>query len=191
MCIKNCDTNKDGVCDYNCDSNGDGKCDYNCDLDKDNVCDKNCDTNNDRICDNNCGSPIDISKDETHILTFKDLTNLENINIYPGWSSSKSFEITNTSSIDLVYTIKFTNVVNTFTTANNLHYGLIRDGETLIDIDKAQVPYSDGDMLKSVVIKPGETHTYLFKLTFKETGTNQDLDKGKNFSTKIQIENVH
>ena len=151
----------------------------------------NCDTDGDGICDKFCGAPIDIGKDEEHTITFKDLTNMQNINIYPGWSSAKSFEITNSSTIDLVYTIKFTNVENTFTTKNNLNYGLIRDGEVLIDIDKAKAPYQDGDMLKSVVIKPGETHTYLFKLMFKDTNENQDTEKGKKFTTKIQIENVH
>ena len=116
---------------------------------------------------------------------------MQNINIYPGWSSAKSFEITNSSTVDLVYTIKFTNVENTFTTKNNLNYGLIRDGEVLIDIDKAKAPYQDGDMLKSVVIKPGETQTYIFKLMFKDTNENQNTEQGKKLTTKIQIENVH
>ena len=46
-------------------------------------------------------------------------------------------------------------------------------------------------MLKSVVLKTGETQTYVFKLMFKDTNENQDTEKGKKFTTKIQIENVH
>ena len=40
-------------------------------------------------------------------------------------------------------------------------------------------------------LREDETHTYLFKLMFKDTNENQDTEKGKKFTTKIQIENVH
>lgn len=124
---------------------------------------------------------MNIGKNDEYILTFKDITDLKNVNIYPGWSASKVFEITNTSAVTLTYNINFTSVKNEFSTTNNLYYGLIKDNKTLIDINTARAPYKDGVMLKSIIIKPGETHTYMFKLMFKDSDVNQDIDKGKIF----------
>ena len=39
------------------------------------------------------------------------------------------------------------------------------------------------------VLNPKETHTYEITLLFKETNQNQDIDRGKTFSGKLQIVN--
>ena len=44
-------------------------------------------------------------------------------------------------------------------------------------------------MLNNIVLKPGETHTYKLTLLFKDTGLNQDVDRGKVFSSRLQIVN--
>ena len=44
-------------------------------------------------------------------------------------------------------------------------------------------------MLGNVVLNPNETHNYELTLLFKETNLNQDIDRNKMFSTKLQIVN--
>ena len=46
-------------------------------------------------------------------------------------------------------------------------------------------------MLIKLFLWPFKLMGYMFKLMFKDSDVNQDIDKGKNFYTKIQIENVH
>ena len=192
-CDLNCDTNGDGKCDLNCDTNGDGKCDLNCDTDGDGKCDKECDTDGDNKCDVNCSS-ADIDDKGEYSITFLDKNSMNYTSIKPGWRASKTFTVTNDTNATLKYDIYWDELINEFTETNNLYFGLIRDSKTVIDISSSRVPYPNGNnrrvlMLSNVVLNPKETHTYEITLLFKETNQNQDVDRGKTFSGKLQIVN--
>ena len=192
-CDLNCDTNGDGKCDLNCDTNGDGKCDLNCDTDGDGKCDKECDTDGDGKCDVNCSS-ADIDDKGEYSITFLDKNSMNYTSIKPGWRASKTFTVTNDTNATLKYDIYWDELINEFTETNNLYFGLIRDSKTVIDISSSRVPYPNGNnrrvlMLSNVVLNPKETHTYEITLLFKETNQNQDVDRGKTFSGKLQIVN--
>ena len=162
----NCDTNGDGKCDTECDTDGDGKCDLNC-------------------------SSID--EPGEYIITFLDKENMNYSSVRPGWTASKTFTIKNESKATLKYDIYWDEIVNEFTKTNNLYFGLVRNGETVIDISSNRTPYPNNGnkvlMLNNIVLKPGETHTYKLTLLFKDTGLNQDVDRGKVFSSRLQIVN--
>ena len=44
-------------------------------------------------------------------------------------------------------------------------------------------------MLGNIKLRPNETHSYELTILFKETNLNQDIDRNKVFSTKLQIVN--
>ena len=189
-CDLNCDTNGDGKCDLNCDNNGDGKCDLNCDTNGDGKCDSECDTNGDGKCDLNCSS---IDEPGEYIITFLDKENMNYSSVRPGWTASKTFTIKNESKATLKYDIYWDEIINEFTKTNNLYFGLVRNGSTVIDISSNRTPYPNNGnkvlMLNNVILKPGETHSYELTLLFKDTGLNQDVDRGKIFSSRLQIVN--
>lgn len=186
----NKDVDGDGVADLNIDLDGDGKADINIDIDFDNVCEINCDTDSDGIVDTHLSESVDLKDYGIYVIEFADADGNSEFTIVPGWTGSKAFTVRNTSDETLAYKIDFTSVVNTITEENNLYYGLIKDGETMVDITTARAPYADGNLVNNVTILPGETHTYVITFEFRDTGVNQDVDKNKEFYTKLQIKNI-
>ena len=176
MCTKNCDTDGDGVCDYNCyDENGN--------------CTKECDTDGDGKCDIECDDEVVLGQ-----LTFVDTNKLNSNALVPGWTGSKTFIVMNNSTSVVKYKISWTNIINTFTSTNNLYYGLVRNGNTLADIETARVPRNvdqGKSLVDNVSIQPGEIHTYTITYEFRNTEFNQDVDKDKTFSTKLRVDTLN
>ncbi len=194
----NVDTNNDGWPEINIDFEGKKVCDLNCDLDYDLKPDKRIDTNWDGICDLYCEEEVvkepdvDVSKPEVKaILVFEDTSELEEEAIVPGWTHFKTFTVTNTGEEEVTYKIDFTEVKNTFTTDNNLYYGLTLNDEVVKDISLNRAPYNNESLITGVSIMPGETQTYKITFEFKETNQNQDIDKNKEFYTKLQVHNMN
>ena len=197
-CNLNCDTNNDGwpdtnldldndaECDINCDTNNDGKCELNCDTNGDGKCDLYCDTNGDGVCDEKCDDPsIDIIEGEEYVLTLTDSSTYNKNNIIPGWTGSKSFKLSNSTTSPQVVNMNWINVKNTFTTVNNLYYSVSRNNVTLIK--NARAPYKDSNIISNITIPAKTTYTFKFSFEFKNTNLNQDIDKGKSFDAKIKI----
>ena len=188
----NIDLNGDGIPDINIDTNGDGYCNINCDTNENGLPDTNLDMDADGQPDKKVTEDeIDVSKFITREIVFEDVNKDDMFSIMPGWVGSKSFKVTNTSEVDLIYSIYFTNTVNEITEENNLYYGLTKDGVTVISIENTRAPRTSESLLvKNIVIKPHEVHNYTITFEFKDTGLNQDIDKNKRFYTKLQVRNA-
>lgn len=184
------DTNLDiedkNYCQLNCDISGDLKADVNLDLDGDGLPDTN-------IIDTKPGSEditeIDTNKHYFNILTFKDLVT-DNKTLSPGFTASKEFVIVNSSLNDIVYTISFKDVKNNFV-GNDLKYWLIdMTNNKVVTNGRVVAPKKDSKIVENITLKSKEQHRYQLYFIFEETNKNQDIDQGKTFSGKVQIENA-
>ena len=106
-------------------------------------------------------------------------------NMIPGDSIEKHFSVTNTGTVDTVYDLYLNNVINTFNAREDLVYELI--SENGANINQTTCPYLNSKIASST-IGIGQTHNYILKITFKDTGVNQDDNKGKTFSAKVELE---
>ena len=107
------------------------------------------------------------------------------LNMIPGDYITKTFSVTNTGNVDALYNIYLNNVYNDFNPTSDLVYEIISDNG--INISERVCPTTYGVLSSNILIGVGETHNYTLKITFKETGINQDSNKGKLFSGKIEL----
>ena len=150
--------------------------------------------------------PILSSTGNNNLIVSKDLRLLfsdESISegeIYPGESYSKKFTVTNNGANTSYYEIKWQDYNNSFTN-DEIHIELKCVSYTnYFNGSKAVSGTCEGfsdkavtsDPLKEAVeITSGKTHEYEVILTFIETGTNQDYNKGKVFNSTLDVvENV-
>ena len=204
VCDLNCDTNNDGKADINIDIDGDGIPDINIDLDGNGSADVNIDTDGDGKADTNIVDyefivnpgdldEIKLETGKTYDLSFIDDDKLVSNTLAPGWKGTKEFTIKNDTDQKLVYNIIWTDIYNDFTWENRLYYGITRNGTEIVSLNSGRVPYpvNEGEaMLSNVEINPGEEHNYVLTFEFKDTNTNQDIDKGKMFYTKLQVTGI-
>jgi len=210
----NIDYDYDGKCDLNCDINGDLIPDYNIDLNGDSLPDINIDYNNDRIPDYNIDTNADDKPDSnihpdlniynqndnkvktiiSTVTTDKSgkyvyVVNSLDIaadNIEPGWSGNYMIVLKNETNQAVKYKITWSDVINEYTQINNLSYTIDRNAVSYkTDL---KVPYKNEVPFNNLIVKEGTTLRYLFKISFKETGVNQNIDSGKTFSGKLKIE---
>lgn len=119
-------------------------------------------------------------------------------NALPGATDTKTFTVAAAegSTIDQSYKINWN--ITTFDFANkaDLVYALTGtpDGKgTAVTKTETAMPTTTGvSEIGSGTLKPDETHSYSLKVTFKETGSNQNANQGKHFAGKIEVaaENV-
>ena len=57
----------------------------------------------------------------------------------------------------------------------------------MIETKTAAITSASTQTIGSGTIAPGETHTYKFKVTFKETYSDQSTNQGKSFGGKINV----
>ena len=106
--------------------------------------------------------------------------------MYPGDYATKEFTVKNIGNVEAYYTIYLNEVVNTFHTKSDLVYELItEDGQSL---GQTTCPSTTTAALSNIAIAVGDTHHYTLKITFKETGVNQNDNLGKMFSARLEIE---
>ena len=110
--------------------------------------------------------------------------------IRPGWESGKAqtFSIENNGSYAISYDVKWKEVVNTLEHPENLVYTITRNN-TVIKTDVA-LPTKADFMLQNETIGPNEKNTYVLSYCFIETGEDQSVDRGKNFSANFEIVNA-
>ena len=108
----------------------------------------------------------------------------------PGDSVTKSFSVTNTGTQSLAYDIYLSEIYNNFADKSDLVYSInSTDGGYNTTSDKV-VPSEVGaqsKIISSYVIDAGATHTYTLTIKFLSKNENQDDNKGKTFSAKLQI----
>ena len=106
-------------------------------------------------------------------------------NMIPGDTVEKRFAIINTGTVEAYYDLYLNNVINTFNTSEDLVYELI--SENGANVSETTCPDSNTKIASST-IGIGQTHIYTLKITFKDTGVNQDDNKSKIFSAKVELE---
>ncbi len=179
-CKKNCDTNGDGLPDTNVDLDNDGRCDINCDNGKTKK-----DTNNNYILDDDENmAHVDVSSSPDY--DFSIINNLDIIadGIEPDWDSYYVMTIKNDTYYAVAYDLQWENVINTFS-VYNLDYYVTRSNTMYIDYQKA--PYHDEMVKHEVLIRPKTTIKYALFVEWKETGTNQNVDSGKQFKAIFRV----
>ncbi|HJJ17627.1 MAG TPA: CalY family protein [Bacilli bacterium] len=109
-------------------------------------------------------------------------------NMLPGASKEVEFSVENTGTLTTTYELDMKEVYNDFSPKTDLVYTLEQDGAVILN--ETEAPSIDEVILPAVVINPGEKQIYKLKLTFKETGTNQNNNQNKTFTGKIQIDSA-
>lgn len=109
-------------------------------------------------------------------------------NMLPGASREIEFSVENTGTLTTTYELDMKNVYNDFVNKDELIYTLEQDGTIILN--ETEAPSKDDAILPAVVINPGEKQIYKLKLTFKETGKDQNNNQNKTFTGKIQIDSA-
>ena len=106
-------------------------------------------------------------------------------NMLPGNYVEKHFSVVNTGNIDAIYDIYLNDIENTFATKSDLVYELISLNGA--NISESVCPSDNTKIAYNIPISVGQTHDYVLKITFKETGENQDDNKGKKFNAEVNL----
>ena len=108
------------------------------------------------------------------------------VSVFPGWHDSKTFTVKNTGDNATTYSIKVTNITNTFTIANRISLSLeSSDGGK--NMGKRTLPRNEATIVKYVSIDVGNTHTYTVTTYYNNLDIDQSADKGKSFSYTIEV----
>ena len=109
-------------------------------------------------------------------------------NMLPGVSKEVEFSVENTGTLTTTYELDMKEVYNDFANKEDLVYTLEQDGNVITT--ETETPSIDEILIPAVVIEPNEKQTYKLKLTFKETGEDQNSNQNKTFTGKIQISGI-
>ena len=135
-------------------------------------------------------------------LVYKDGQELKLDSAIPGSSVTKTFTVTNTGNLIADYSINLSELINTIENDELVVEGTCLSYENYdnedksikdvcLDIENQVVPMSSvvgsSTIKDSISIKPGITHEYKITITFIETGDSQNYNQGKQFSSKVQI----
>ena len=102
---------------------------------------------------------------------------------------TKTFTVKSEGNKNIEYGVYLINVINQLTRKEDVKYTLecTTDGTiTCNGVNETTFPSGISQLITNT-IEPGKTHTYTFKFTYKDTGTDQSIDMGKELSAKIQI----
>ena len=137
---------------------------------------------------------------KTSSIEFRDLseTNINKL-IEPGFTDIKIFTIKNIGNVSVTYNIYLGDVENNFARPQDLQYTLYRKaGNNTININNlndndiistGQYPTHDEYIkMKETLTNQNDIYTYAFKVEYMDSVENQDSNKGKVFSSKIQID---
>lgn len=150
--------------------------------------------------DNSGNTDTSISSAKIDV-SYSDGAKVEVSNIIPGWTSSKTISITNNSSVEVSYTINWTNVSNNFVIGTVsgeeefVYYvtkSTTNPNSTVTTGTKSAaqtMPRVDGSLFNAsnVSIAPGATDTYVidFEYINNENG-NQTENMNKTFTSTLQ-----
>lgn len=208
----NVDLDGDGVADTDIDTDGDGVADLNIDLNGDNICDVMCDTDGDGICDVNCikntepskkpgtsqnnGDPETIQGTATIIINFIEGETVNIANLVPDdqpyyegeerVNPRKTFTIENIGTYAAIYSLKWTDLTNTFT-SNNFKFKL--DGTNGAPSFGYTVAPKEEDYIVKDILIPAKT-SQKYVITFNLEGVNgpQNYDQNRTFTARIEVE---
>ena len=109
-------------------------------------------------------------------------------NILPGWSSSKTFTVENTGTVEATYNINWEKLTNAFVNKADLVMSLTSTnfGGTLTE---TQIPNSGThiNIIKNIKIDPGVIQEYTLTIEYKNKDYDQSSDMGKSLVGKIEV----
>ncbi len=135
---------------------------------------------------------IDIENKEKNIVYYQTLTTTYNDgniltlnNIGNGFTLEKPkiIEITNEGTTDIIFDIKLTSINTSLLSTNKLVYTLMKNNENIVS---KELPLSEKVIASDIKIAPGETISYILKVTF--TGTIEENNYSNYYNSKIIIE---
>ena len=102
---------------------------------------------------------------------------------------TKTFTVTNEGNGSVDYGVYLIDVINTFERKDDIKYTITctSDGEECTSVTTETIFPSGISELVTNTIETGVTQTYTLSFTYKDTGTDQSVDMGKELSAKIQI----
>jgi|GEM_PF-1621090 len=122
-------------------------------------------------------------------LEFNDGPRISASNFIPSQSVTKTFKVKNVGNLSTTYDIYFSEIVNTFVDTNDLVY-IVSSINGCSNLDGSVVPSNIGDEAKMVAACPidvNQEHEYTLTITFVDDNTNQDDNKGCEFSSRVSI----
>ena len=124
-------------------------------------------------------------------ITYVDGPELNNQNIYPGWTGTKTFTVTNTCDSTQTYKIAWKSLTNEFLYRQYLIYSMssTNGGATL---SQTQIPNSGTHLLISdnISIPQDTTQTYTITFQYLEANADQSSEKSKKLEGTIEILNT-
>lgn len=107
-------------------------------------------------------------------------------NVIPGWESDgmQGIKITNKSNYDAYINLKWTEVINNFNYKNDLNFEVKYNNKI---IKSGYLPDKDTYIIKNLALKANSSNTYYFKYKYLYTDSDQNIDQGKTFKTRIQV----
>lgn len=190
----NIDVDKDGSPDLNIDTNGDGVADINIDEDNDNVCDKNCSYTVTRSGQATSGDGTISADVAALVVTFEAGSDVKVDNLYPDDQPDEGvitkvndvkFTIENKTSEPLKYSLSWKDVENTFET-NNFWTKIVSTNNGY-NKDWSAAPKTSTVIMESVEIPAKTIQEYTVSFTLHGTGEEQNIDQGKVFKGKVQV----
>lgn len=126
-------------------------------------------------------------------LSYNDTDEIYLENAVPGDSFAKEINVKNTGNIDASYNLVWQELTNEIindelvieATCQKLDSDGVVDG-TCDSI--SQTPVKRNSIKRNILIESGVTHKYIIKVTFIDTGSNQNYNKKKVFNGKLGIE---
>lgn len=208
----NLDLDGDGKADIDMDVDNDKTPDLNLDLTGNGYCDVMCDEDDDNICDTNCieatepgvnsgsssvnGDPSVIQGTQTLVINFIEGETVSITDLVPDdqpfyeeivkVNPYKTFTIENISAYPIRYSLKWKNLINTFT-SDNFKY-MVEASNGGFQSAYQTAPFTNTYIAQNIIIPPRVSQKY--KITFNLQGTNtpQNEDQGKMFQAQIEVE---
>ena len=95
-------------------------------------------------------------------------------------------QFNNTSNQTFVYSMKFTNVVNTFNPLSEFVYSVKRNG--VVVKQEEALPTTDSYIVEHLLIPGNTSYEYEIDYRFVETYQVQNYQLGKTFKAKVEVE---
>lgn len=109
-------------------------------------------------------------------------------NVIPGDEITTTFTVENPNDVEAIYSLYWSEAVNTFVNQSDLIVELSLDGDTSETFSAKTFPTAANEVLATNIHIPANTtQSFTLKITYQNTNVNQIEDTGKDFSGTISI----
>ena len=110
-------------------------------------------------------------------------------NIKDNYKQNKKITIENLSDKTILYSIKWTNVTNTFINQSNFLYKVKNNKTSYREIEIAQLPVTESPIFPQIRIKPHTTHIYTISIWYNDKSKITKETKST-FKGNLQIDKL-